>query len=384
VNPRTPVICGIGLSDHPRAPHLSSRHHEALAMTRALADAGLPKSAIDGYAAADRDIPTGAEYLGIDYRYLDGTMTGGSSFELHVQHAAAAIREGVAETVLIGYGSDRLSRLGRTLGTAGKHGGVTAVTGAMQYESPYGIPLVGAYALAARRHMHEFGTTSEQLAHVAVGAREFAALNPNAMHRDPLTVQDVLASRLIADPLRKLDCCTVTDGGAAVLMTTWERARDLRTRPVHVLGSASAQTHWNIGQMPDFSRTAAVRVGREMFARAGVSPADVDMVMLYDSFTITCLLLLEGLGFCPVGEGGAFAEAGHLRRGGPLPMNTDGGGLSSCHPGMRGLFLIVEAVRQLRGEAGAAQVPGCAIAVAAGCGGWLSSVGGLVLAREGN
>lgn len=382
--PRTPVICGIGLSDQPRAPHLTSRQHEALAMNRALADAGLPKSAIDGYAAADRDIPTGAEYLGIDYRYLDGTMTGGSSFELHVQHAAAAIRDGVADTVLISYGSDRLSRLGRTLGTAGKHSGAEPVTGAMQYESPYGIPLVAAYALAARRHMHEYGTTSEQLAQIAVGVREYAALNPQAMYRDPLTVEDVLASRLIADPLHKLDCCAVTDGGAAVIMTTDERARDLRTQPVHVLGSACAQTHWNIGQMPDFTRTAAVPVGRELFGRAGVSPEDVDMVMLYDSFTITCLLLLEGLGFCPVGEGGRFVEEGHLRQGGTLPMNTDGGGLSSCHPGMRGLFLIVEAVRQLRGEAGAAQVPDCRVAVAAGCGGWLSSVAALVLAREAN
>jgi acetyl-CoA acetyltransferase len=230
--------------------------------------------------------------------------------------------------------------------------------------------------------MHEYGTTSEQLAEIAVGIREFATYNPNAIYRDPITVDDVLSSRMIADPLHLLDCCAITDGGGAFIMTTAERARDLAQPPVYVLGAAGAQTHWNISQMPDFTATAAAQAGPEAFRRAGVTPDDIDMVMFYDSFTITCLLLLEGLGFCKPGEGGAFVEEGHLRKGGKLPLNTDGGGLSACHPGMRGIFLIIEAVRQLRGQAGPVQVPDCRVALAAGSGGWLSAIGVAILGRE--
>ena len=197
--------------------------------------------------------------------------------------------------------------------------------------------------MAAQRHMHEYGTTSEQLAEIAVGVREFAGLNPNAMYRDPITVDDVLSSRMIADPLHMLDCCVISDGGGAVIMTTAERAQGPAQPPVYVLGAAGAQTHWNICQMPDFTMTAGAKCGPEAFAQAGVTPADVDTIQFYDSFTITVLLLLEDLGFCPKGEGGPFVAEGHLRRGGELPLNTDGGGLSSCHPGMRGIFLIIEA-----------------------------------------
>jgi acetyl-CoA acetyltransferase len=230
--------------------------------------------------------------------------------------------------------------------------------------------------------MHEYGTTSEQLASIAVGVREYAALNPNAMYRDPITVDDVVGSRLVADPLHKLDCCVISDGGGAVILTTAERARDLAQPPVYVLGAAGAQTHWNISQMPDFTTTAAALCGPRVFAEAGLSCDDVDTVQLYDSFTITVLLLLEGLGFCKRGEGGPFVESGVLRRGGSLPLNTDGGGLSSNHPGMRGIFLLIEATRQLRHQAGEAQVPDCEVALACGSGGWLSCIGAVLLGRE--
>jgi len=385
---RAPVIAGIGWSDYPVAPHLDALQHHALAMRRALDDCGIAKSDIDGYMCASSgfnygvdDVGTMAEYLGIRHRFIDGTSLGGSTFEFFVQHAAAAIRQGACDTVLVTYGSDMLSKMGRMLGTSTFAGKGTRVSGAPQYESSWGNVLAGSYALAARRHMHEFGTTPEQLATIAVGVREFAALNPNAQYRDPITVADVLGSRMIADPLHKLDCCVISDGGGAFVMTTEERARDLRTRPVHVLGAAAAQSHWTISQMPDFTTTAAAQCGPEAFALAGVRPEDVDTVQCYDSFTITVLLLLEDMGFCAKGEGGALVESGVLRRGGALPMNTDGGGLSACHPGMRGIFLINEAVRQLRGEAGEAQVPDCEVAVACGSGGALSCIGTVVLGR---
>jgi acetyl-CoA acetyltransferase len=385
---RTPVIAGIGLSDYPKAPHLDGVQHHALAMQRALADCGLPKEEIDGYVSAGGggvmidDAVTMAEYLRIDHRWIDGTMTGGSSFEFHVQHASAAIRAGYCDAVLITYGSDQLSRMGRTLGTGGFARAGSRVPGPLQFEVPYGNSLVGAYAMVAQRHMHEFGTTSEQLAEIAVGVREFAGLNPDAMYRDPITIDDVVGSRMIADPLHKLDCCVISDGGGAIVLTTAERARDLRRPPVYVLGAAGAETHWNISQCPDFTSSAAVASGRDAFAQAGVTPPDIDTIQFYDSFTITALVLLEGLGFCGKGEGGAFVAGGNLRRGGTLPMNTDGGGLSSCHPGMRGIFLLIEATRQLRGDGGDAQVPDCKFALACGSGGWLSCIGTVILGKE--
>jgi acetyl-CoA acetyltransferase len=383
---RTPVIVGIGLSDYPKAPHLDAIGHHVQATQRALADSGVAKSDIDGLMSAgmggDYQMPAAvAEYLGINHRFIDGTMTGGSSFEYHVQHAAAAIREELCDTVLITYGSDFLSTMGRSLGT-GAMRDAKRIAGPTQFEAPFGNTLVGAYAMAARRHMHEYGTTSEQLAQIAVGVREFAGLNPDAMYRDPISVEDVIGSRLIADPLHLLDCCVVSDGGGAVIMTTAERARDLRQPPVYVLGAAAAQTHWNISQMPDFTTTAAAQCGPEALARAGIKPHDVDTVQLYDSFTITVLLLIEDLGFCKKGEGGAFVAEGNLRRGGRVPLNTDGGGLSSSHSGMRGIFLLIEATRQLRRQGGAAQVPDCNIALACGSGGMLSCIGAVVLGRE--
>ncbi len=386
---RTPVIAGIGLSDYPVAPDLDGVQHHCLAMQRALDDCGVELSAVDGYIGAGGshqqmvdDAVSLAEYLRIDHRYIDSTMTGGSSFEFHVQHGAAAIREGLCDTILITYGSDQLSRMGRMLGTGGFTRGRQKLVGPMRYEAPYGNSLVGAYAMAAQRHMHEYGTTSEQLAEIAVGVREFAGLNPNAMYRDPISVDDVVASRMIADPLHKLDCCVISDGGGALIMTTAERARDLKQSPAYVLGAAGAQTHWNISQMPDYTVTAGAKAGPIAFEQAGVTPDDIDTIQFYDSFTITVLLLLEDLGFCAKGEGGKFVQEGHLKRGGDLPLNTDGGGLSSSHPGMRGIFLLIESVRQLRGQAGEAQVPDCNVALACGSGGWLSCIGTVILGKD--
>lgn len=378
---REPVIAGVGLSECGRVPHMSRRQHHVLAARRALDDAGLDIRDVDGYMCADERIPDMAEYLGIDYRYMSSTWTGGSSFEYHVQHASAALRAGHAETVLITYGSDQLSRSGRSVGTSGQTTAKDEETWG-QYESQYGLTTVGSYALMAQRHMHEFATTSEQLAQVAVEARAFAAFNPQAMYQNPLTVEEVVGSRLIADPLHKFDCCVVSDGGGAIVLTTRERASDLRCKPIHILGSGTAQTHWNPSQVPDYTSSGAVAAGTTAFAQAGLTPADVDMAMLYDSFTITVLVLLEGLGFCGRGESGSFVDAGNIGAKGSLPTNTDGGGLSACHPGLRGMFLLVEAVRQLRGEAGPVQVPDCNVAVAAGSGGWLSCIGVNVLSKE--
>ncbi len=405
VTDRVPVIAGIGLSELPVAPHLTAAGHHALAARRAIEDCGISKGDIDGYFAAGAydEAVTTAEYLGIRPRFIGGAMTGGTSFELFVEQAMLAIEAGHAEVVLISYGSDLLSARGRSLGTGelgtaggGAAGASTAgggaagtaravgklVGGPAAFEAPFGNTLVGAYAMAAMRHFYEFGTTPEQIAEVAVAMRRHAALNPVAMHRDPITVEDVTASRMIADPLHLLDCCLVTDGGGAVVVTTSERARDLRQLPVYLLGAASAMSHWNVSQMPDFTTTAAARCGPEAFARAGVSPDEIDVAQLYDSFTITVVLLLEDLGFCKKGEGGSFVAGGRLGPGGSLPTNTDGGGLSAYHPGMRGIFLLVEAARQLRGQAGRAQVPGCSLALACGSGGWLSCMGAVIMGAE--
>src|SRR5438105_31113 len=230
--------------------------------------------------------------------------------------------------------------------------------------------------------MHEFGTMSEQLAAIAVAMRTHAGNNPMAQYREPITVEDVLESRMIADPLHMLDCCVISDGGGACVVTTEDRARDLRRPPVYVLGAAHALTHhMNVSQMPDLTVTPAAQSGPLAFRRAGLTPGDVDTLQVYDSFTITVLLSLEDLGFCAKGEGGAFVEGGRLQVGGGLPTNTDGGGLSACHPGMRGMFLIVEAVRQLRGQS-VNQVPDARVAVAHGTGGMLSTGATLILAKD--
>jgi acetyl-CoA acetyltransferase len=379
---RRAVIAGVATSDYPNLPDMSEQQVHAQASERALADAGLSFADVDGFATAGF-FPMYAvgicEYLGLRPHWIDETNFGGASFEVQVEHAARAVEAGACEVVLVSYGSVQLSAMGRRLGTGGPS---APPTGPAAFDAVWGNTLVGNYALAAQRHMHEFGTTSEQLAQIAVTTRAHAATNPQAQYRDPITVDDVLASRLIADPLHMLDCCVISDGGAACVVTTAERARDLPKAPVHVLGAAHALTHhMNISAMADLTVTPAAQSGPLAFERAGIAVADVDVVQLYDSFTITVLLTLEDLGFCGKGEGGPFVEDGRLRFDGPLPTNTDGGGLSACHPGMRGMFLIVEAVRQLRGE-GINQVRDPRVAVAHGTGGMLSTGATLVLGTE--
>ena len=348
-----------------------------VAMAReALADAGLALSEVDGLfsctgGALMHSVEL-AEHLGIQPRWTDSTNTGGSAFEVHVEHAAAAIHLGLCDVALIVYaGLPRSSRAG--VGTL--------VTGPRaEWELPYGILLpTGAYALAASRHMFQYGTRPEHLAQIAVSTREWAARNPRAHLRSPLSLDEAMASPVLASPLRKVDCCLVTDGAGALVLTSAERARDLRRPPVYVLGAATSHSHASIMQMPELTETCGVDSGRRAFAMAGVRPSDVDVAELYDSFTITVLLALEDLGFCKKGEGGEFVASGALGPEGTLPSQTSGGGLCYTHPGMFGIFLLVEAARQLRGECGARQVDGAKIGVAHGCGGVLSATSTVVL-----
>jgi acetyl-CoA acetyltransferase len=334
----------------------------------ALADAGLDKGDVDGLFSASAYYSMAAvsagEYLGIRPRYSDATNMGGSSFVSHLLHAAAAIDAGLCEVALVVYASTQRSG-----------GGFRGVSDPPNpYETPYGPRYpVSMYALAASRHMHEYGTTREQLAEVAVAAREWAKLNPKAFMRGDLTVEDVLTSRMISSPLSLFDCCLVTDGGGALVVTSAEHAKDLRKAPVYLLGAAEAHWHRNISQMPDLTVTAAAESGPRAYEMAGIGPEDVDVAMLYDAFTINTILFLEDLGFCEKGEGGTFVEGGRIAPGGELPVNTSGGGLSYNHPGMYGLLMLIEAVRQLRGECGERQVEGAEVALAHGNGGVLSS-----------
>jgi acetyl-CoA acetyltransferase len=343
----------------------------------ALADAGIAKGEVDGLftAVAGRGMSNldAGEYLGIRPRYTDGTMIGGSSFVSHVHHAAVALAAGACDVALIAYGSTQRSD-GRRPGRGGYPAELP------NYEAAYSPrhPVTG-YALAAARHMHQFGTTREQLAEVAVAARQWAALNPRAFRRDPLTVQDVLSARPVATPFTTLDCCLVTDGGGALVMTRADRARDTAKAPAYVLGAGEAHWHRSISQMPDLTVTAATESAQRAYAMAGIGPQDVDVLELYDAFTINVVLFLEDLGFCPKGSGGEFVSGGRIAPGGELPVNTNGGGLSYCHPGMYGIFTLIEAVRQLRGEAGDRQQDGAQIALAHGNGGQLSSQATAVL-----
>ena len=357
---------------------LSLQQEAALA---ALADAGLALRDVDGlfvsgYPYAERQAVLVAEYLGLRPRYIESTNLGGSGFVAAAERAAAAIVAGLCETVLIAYGSTQYSSRTRALGGRPPEW-------SYQFEVPYGpaLPLSG-YALAATRHMHLYGTTSEQLAAVAVASRQWAMRNPKALRRTPLTVGEVLASPLISSPLHGLDCCLVTDGGGAVVMTSAERARTLRKTPVYLLGTGTAMTHEAITNMPELTETAARESGRLAFARSGLTPSDIDVVEVYDSFTITVVLSLEDLGFCAKGEGGAFVSDGRIAPGGSFPLNTSGGGLSYTHPGMFGVFLLIEAVRQLRAECGERQVRGARTALCHGTGGQLSTAATAILGLE--
>jgi acetyl-CoA acetyltransferase len=368
---------------------LSGRALEAQMVKEALDDAGLTLADIDGVCHHVNSVQF-AEFLGIHPRFTDSTMTGGSVFEVYLEHAASAVAAGVAECVLVVFA--QTPRASRTAAKRrGEKGGPQRNGPPLfggpdpraEWEAPYGLQgPVGSYALAASRHMSQFGTTPEQLATIAVKTRAWASLNPRAKSRDPLTVDDVLASDMVASPLHKLDCCLVTDGAGAFIVTTAERARQLRKPPVYVLGAATAHDHLMISQMPDLTTTPGAMCGPKAFEMAGIKPGDVDVLMGYDSFTITQLLHFEDLGFCAKGEGGPFVESTDTGPGGSLPTNTNGGGLSYTHPGMYGMFLIVEAVRQLRGECEARQVPGADVAVAHGSGMVLSCMSTSVLGTE--
>lgn len=362
-----------------RMPGLESMDLAVHASLRALDDAGLRLADVDAlFIAQPQDTLSGlsfADYLGIQPKITDCNRSGGSAFLLQLAHAALALDAGYCDVALIAYGSNQASASGQLVQTS-KNAFWDA-----QYKP---LRPISAYALAASRHMHEYGTTRRQLAEVAVAARRWAQLNPEAVAREDLGIDEVLAARMISDPLSKLDCCLVTDGAAAIVMTRADRARDCAKAPVYALAAASAVTHADISSMPDLTTTGAVQSGARAYAQAGVAPGDIDVVQVYDAFTINTLLFLEDLGFCAKGEAGAFVENGGIAPGGRLPVNTSGGGLSYCHPGMFGLFLLVESVRQLRGEAGARQVAGAKLALAHGNGGLLSSQATVILGTDPN
>lgn len=375
------AIVGVAESDLGRTPDKTVLQLQAQAASAALADAGLQFQDVEALFCAGNWAWSPnlmlAEYLGIQPKYTDTTNIGGSSFEAHIGHALAGIEAGLFNVALITYGSTQRSDRGRNRAHS-------AFRLTEQYEGSFGLPTpVGAYALAAMRHMFEYGTTSEQLAEVAVATRKWATLNEKAMMRDPITIEDVLNSRWIAEPLHLLDCCLVTDGGGAVVVASASRATHTRKAPIWILGHGEAHTHNTIANMPDLAtHRAALASGQAAFAMAGLTPAEIDVAEIYDSFTITVILTLEALGFCGRGEGGSFVSGQRTAPGGPFPMNTNGGGLSYCHPGMYGIFLLIEATRQLRGECGPRQVEGARLALAHGTGGVLSSAATVILGKD--
>jgi acetyl-CoA acetyltransferase len=360
-----------------KSPGFESIDLTARAALLALDDAGLALSDVDAlFVAQPQDTLSGLslpEYLGIRPKLTDNNRSGGSAFLLHLEHAALALEAGYCDVALICYGSNQATASGALVQTS-KNAFWDA-----QYKP---LRPISAYALAAARHMHEYGTTKRQLAEVAVAARRWAQLNPEAYAREDLSLDDVVNARLVSDPLGLRDCCLVTDGAAAIVLTRADRARDCRRRPVSVLAAASAVTHADISSMPDLTVTGAVESGARAYAQAGVKATDIDVVQVYDAFTINTLLFLEDLGFCPKGEGGRFVEGGAIAPGGKLAVNTSGGGLSYCHPGMFGLFLLVESVRQLRGECGARQVGNARLALAHANGGLLSSQATAILSID--
>ena len=358
---------GVGMAGCGEAPGRSAMELLAESVHLALADAGLSLADVDGVFAAtavhSMAAMSVAEYLGVQPKFSSGSNIGGASFQAHALNAALALEAGLCNVAVIAYGSNQ-----RTAG------GFKSISEPMPYEAAYKPrnPIT-AYALAAARHMHDFGTTREHLAEVAVAARQWANLNPDAFARGPLGIEDVLSARMICDPLGKLDCCLVTDGGAAMVLVRADRAKDRPKPPVYLLGAAMAHHHRMVSAMPDLTVTATAESGPRAFEMAGVGQAEIDLLMLYDAFTINTILFLEDLGFCAKGEGGPFVSGGRIAPGGALPVNTSGGGLSCVHPGMYGLYTMIEAVTQLRAEAGARQVKDAKLALAHGNGGVLSS-----------
>lgn len=363
------AVIGVAESDLGQvAPHTSPLDLMAQATRRALDDCGLALHEVDAVFSSAAQVRQGpmalAEYLRIKPKYFDGTQIGGSSFMAHVAHAQAALEAGLCEVALIAYGSTQRS-VSRAAATPREYN---------PYETPYRPLLpISAYALAASRHMYQYGTTREHMAEVAVAARKWALLNPMAWEKEPLTIEQALAARMVSYPFTVRDCCLVLDGGGAMILTSAARARSLKKTPVYVLGTGEALSHTTISNMPDLTVSAAAESGPKAFKMAGLKPSDVNMLSLYDAFTITPILFLEDLGFCPKGEGGRFVSAGRIAPGGKLAVNTSGGGLSYCHPGMYGLLVMIEAVRQVRGECDQRQVKNCEIALAHGNGGVLSS-----------
>jgi acetyl-CoA acetyltransferase len=376
------AIVGVDESDEigiiPNKPAIQL---QAEAARNALRDAGLTLRDVDGVFSsalgggfASVEV---AEYLGIRPRYTDSTSVGGSSFVIHVGHAALAIAHGLCDVALITHGESGKSRVGMP---GMRSGGLRS-----QFEEPYGIPSpAGSYALACSRHMYQYGTTKEQLAEIAVATRAWATLNPKALMREPITINDVLSSRMISWPFNLLDCCLVTDAAGAVVLTSMERARDLPRTPIAVLGFGEGHDHSMISQMPDLTHGPGRISAPRAFEMAGVKHEDIDVVEVYDSFTYTVLLSLEDLGFCAKGEGGAFVSGQRTAPGGDFPLNTSGGGLSYTHPGMFGIFLLIEAVRQLRhdyADQGSRQVKDARVGLVHGTGGVLSATGTTILGR---
>lgn len=374
------AIVGVAESDQiGKVPDKPALMLHAEAARSALEEAGLTKDDVDGLFTAGVSTLELGEYLGIEPKVTDNTSVGGSSFVIHVAHAATAIATGRCEVALVTHGESGRSRVGMPR----RSNAPDSLRG--QFEAPFGLPQpVGAYAMACSRHMHEYGTTKAQLAEIAVATRKWAAMNPKAMMRDPITIDDVLNSRPIAWPFNLLDCCLVTDAGGAYVMTTVERARGLKQTPVIVMGVGEGHDHAMISQMPSYTSFAARHSGRRAFEMAGVKHDDIDLALIYDSFTYTVLLSLEELGFCGKGEGGDFVSGQRTAPGGEFPMNTNGGGLSYTHSGMYGMFAVIETVRQLRhdyADQGIRQVKDAELAIVHGTGGVLSSAGTAILAR---
>ncbi len=381
----TVAIAGVGETRLGKVPELGCLQLYAKAAKEAIEDAGLTIEDIDGVLTLDAmaepyriHCTVFAEYMGIKSNYSMTCSNGGATSCEMVAHAAAAIHAGYCKNVLIVTADKLMTGLTRDQAVAA----LADNAGHPQYERPYGPMIPAMYALAASRHMHEFGTTSDQLADVAVAMRRHASLHPNAQARDPITREDVAASKMIATPLRMLDCSLVSDGGGALVVTAAERARDLPGPQVVLLGAGEGHLNEHVHQARDLTTTGARISGQRAFEMAGVRPSEIDLAMLYDCFTITVLIELEDLGFCAKGEGGPFAENGGIELGGRLPVNTHGGLLSHGHPGRPGgIFHIVEAVRQLRGNCGDRQVPEAELALVHGNGGILSTHSTLILGR---
>jgi acetyl-CoA acetyltransferase len=379
------AIVGVGESDIGKVPTMSGLGLNAQASKRALDDAGLQVSDIDGlltaYSFTESYTMLGSslcEYMGLEPRMCASMVAGGASPGIMLRHAAQAIACGLADTVLVCAGENRATGLGREAAIA-----VLTAVGHPQFEKPYGGSIPGFYAMVAQRHMHEYGSTREQLASVAINTRAHAVLHPNAQMKVPLTMQQVLSAKPIAEPLGMLDCCLISDAAGAFIVTSAERARDLSKKPIYLLGIGEKHTHEHIMCAPSLTQFGAVESGRAAYRMAGVAPDDIDLAELYDCFTIVPIIELEELGFCEPGAGGAHFTSGQARIGGTLPINTHGGMLSHAHAGAAGgLFGIVEAVRQLRGEEGERQVRGAELALVHNEGGILSSHCTVILGND--